>query len=56
VDLARELARRLGIEAELHPFDTAGKAFAALQSGACDIGFLAIDPKRAEDLDYTAPT
>ncbi len=55
VDLARELARRLGVEVELHPFDTAGKAFAALQSGACDIGFLAIDPKRAEDLDYTFP-
>jgi polar amino acid transport system substrate-binding protein len=55
VELARELARRLGVEAELHPFDTAGKAFAALQSAECDIGFLAIDPKRGEDLDYTAP-
>jgi polar amino acid transport system substrate-binding protein len=54
-DLARELASRLGVEAELHPFDTAGAAFEALKSGACDVGFLAIDPKRAEDLDYTAP-
>lgn len=55
VDLARELARRLGVEVELHPFDTAGKAFAALRDGACDVGFLAIDPQRAEALDYTAP-
>ncbi|MGC1302837.1 MAG: transporter substrate-binding domain-containing protein [Caulobacteraceae bacterium] len=55
VELARELAMRLGVEAELHPFETAGHAFKALQSGACDVGFLAIDPKRAEDLDYTAP-
>jgi polar amino acid transport system substrate-binding protein len=55
IDLARDLASRLGVEAELHPFDTAGAAFEALKSGACDIGFLAIDPKRAEDLDYTAP-
>jgi polar amino acid transport system substrate-binding protein len=55
VDLARELASRLGIEAELHPFDTAGKAFAALASCTCDIGFLAIDARRANDLDYTAP-
>ena len=55
VDLARELAKRLGVEAELHPFDTAGKAFAALKSGECDLGFLAIDPQRAEDLDYTSP-
>ena len=49
------LPRDFGVEAELHPFDTAGAAFEALKSGACDIGFLAIDPKRAEDLDYTAP-
>jgi polar amino acid transport system substrate-binding protein len=55
VELASELAHRLGVEVELHPFDTAGKAFAALQAGECDIGFLAINPKRAEDLDYTAP-
>jgi polar amino acid transport system substrate-binding protein len=55
IDLARELASRLGVNVELHPFDTAGAAFEALKSGACDIGFLAIDPKRAEDLDYTAP-
>jgi polar amino acid transport system substrate-binding protein len=55
VELARELSRRLGVETELYSFDTAGKAFAALAAGACDIGFLAIDPKRAEELDYTAP-
>ena len=55
VDLARELARRLGVEAELFPFDTAGKAFAALKSGTCNIGFLAIDPVRAAELDFTAP-
>jgi polar amino acid transport system substrate-binding protein len=55
VELARELARRLGVEAELVPFDTAGKAFEALSSGACDVGFLAIDPKRAEALAFTPP-
>jgi polar amino acid transport system substrate-binding protein len=55
VDLARELARRLNVEAVLSPFDTAGKAFEALRSGACDVGFLAIDPKRAEALDFTPP-
>ena len=55
VDLARELAQRLGAEAELFPFDTAGRAFEALRSGTCDVGFLAIDPARAEALDFTAP-
>jgi polar amino acid transport system substrate-binding protein len=54
-ELARELASRIGVEAEFRPFETAGAAFDALKSDACDIGFLAIDPKRAEDLDYTAP-
>ena len=41
VELALELGRRLGVEVELVTFDTAGKAFAALQSRACDVGFLA---------------
>src|SRR3954467_12806645 len=55
VDLARELGRRLGVPVDLVTFETAGKAFAALQSGACDVGFLAIDPARAADLTFTAP-
>jgi polar amino acid transport system substrate-binding protein len=55
VELARELARHLGVEAVFVPFDTAGKAFEALRSGACDVGFLAIDPARAEALDFTPP-
>ena len=54
VELARELGRRLKVEVELVTFDTAGKAFAALQSKACDVGFLAIDPARAADLTFTA--
>jgi polar amino acid transport system substrate-binding protein len=55
VDLARELARRLGVELELVIFDAAGKAFEALKSGGTDIGFLAIEPVRAADVDFTAP-
>ncbi|HEY8612605.1 MAG TPA: ABC transporter substrate-binding protein [Roseomonas sp.] len=55
VELARALAEQLGTPVELHPFDTAGAAFAALRDRACDIGFLAIDPARATELDFTAP-
>ncbi|MGU7768675.1 transporter substrate-binding domain-containing protein [Burkholderia sp. MR1-5-21] len=55
VDLARELARELHVEAELVPFGTAGNAFESVASGRCDIGFLAIDPVRAEKVSYTAP-
>ncbi len=55
VDLARELAKRLGVGVELVIFDGAGKAFDALKSGATDIGFLAIEPVRAAEVDFTAP-
>ena len=55
VDLARELARRLGIPVKLIPFEAAGKVAEAAKSGAWDIAFLAIDPGRANDISFTAP-
>ncbi|HKH97132.1 MAG TPA: ABC transporter substrate-binding protein [Beijerinckiaceae bacterium] len=55
VDLARELARRLGVEATLVPFDAAGKVFEAAKGGAWDVAFLAVDPVRAADIAFTAP-
>ena len=55
VDIARELARRADLPLELVPFDTALAAFSELASGALDIGFIAIEPKRAAELEFTAP-
>ena len=55
VDIARELARRLEVALEVVPFDAAGKVFDALKSSAWDVAFLAIDPKRAIAIDFTAP-
>ncbi len=55
VDLSRELARRLGVPLELVTVPAAAKSVEALKSGACDIAYVAIDPARAVDLDYTAP-
>jgi len=55
VDLARELARRTGLALELVPFPTAGKVFEALQAGAWDVAFLAIEPVRAAEIFFTAP-
>jgi len=55
VDIARELGRRLGVGVDLVTFDAAGKVFAALGEGAWDVAFLAIDPKRAAEIDFTAP-
>ena len=46
-ELARELARRLGVPIEYVTFDAAGKVFEALQKGAWDVAFMAIDPVRS---------
>jgi polar amino acid transport system substrate-binding protein len=54
-DLARELARRAGVPLELVPFEAAGKVFEALKAGAWDIAFLAIEPVRAAEIDFTPP-
>ena len=53
VDLARELARRLGVPVELVTFTAAGKVVDALKAGEVDVGFVAIDPARAVDISYT---
>ena len=55
VDLARELGVRLGVPVELVTFDAAGKVFDALGSGAWDVAFIAIDPARSAEIDFTAP-
>ncbi len=55
VDIARELARRLDVPLELVCFDAARKSFEALTSGRADVGFLAVEPARAEQVAFTAP-
>lgn len=55
VDLSRELARRLGVALTLVTVGTAAKSVEAIKSKAADVGYVAIDPARAVDLDYTAP-
>jgi polar amino acid transport system substrate-binding protein len=54
-DLARELGRRLGVPVEFIIFDAAGKVFEAVKSGAWDIAFVAIEPVRAAEIEFTAP-
>ncbi|HET7729943.1 MAG TPA: transporter substrate-binding domain-containing protein [Usitatibacter sp.] len=51
--LARELARRLGLPIRFTTYETAGKLAAAVKEGAWDVGFLAIDPERAQEIDFT---
>jgi polar amino acid transport system substrate-binding protein len=55
IDLAREFARRLGVQAELVVFDTAGESVDAVAGEQADIGFFAIDPKRGEHIAFTPP-
>ena len=55
VDLARELGKRLGVPVALITFDAAGKAFESMKAGATDICFMAIEPVRAAEVNFTAP-
>jgi polar amino acid transport system substrate-binding protein len=55
IELAVELAKRIGVPLEQVVIDGAGKAFEAVKSAACDIGFLAVEPARAAEIDFTAP-
>ncbi|MFO1220594.1 MAG: ABC transporter substrate-binding protein [Burkholderiaceae bacterium] len=55
VDLAREVARRLGREIAFVVVDGAAKSVQAVKDEAADIGFFAIDPLRGEGIAFTAP-
>ena len=54
VDLSRELGRRLGVPVEFYPVDSAGKMSDSARAGVWDVAYLAIDPARAQDIDYSA--
>ncbi len=54
-ELAREVARRLGVGIDYVTFDAAGKVFDAVKEGLWDVAFLAVDPVRAAGIDFTAP-
>ncbi|MEP7068550.1 MAG: ABC transporter substrate-binding protein [Usitatibacter sp.] len=54
-DIARELARRLGVPIRYVIYDTAGKVADAAQHDAWDVAFLAVDPERARSIAFSAP-
>jgi polar amino acid transport system substrate-binding protein len=54
-DLSRELARRLGVPLEFVSFTAAGKAFEAAKENKVDVLFVAIEPVRAADVEFTPP-
>lgn len=55
IDLARELASRLGVELDLVVSESAGKSVDITGAEQADIGFFAIDPIRGQGILFTAP-
>jgi len=53
-DLARELARRLGVPIDFSKFATAGALGDAVSTGAWDVAFLGAEPQRANEIAFTA--
>jgi polar amino acid transport system substrate-binding protein len=54
-DLARELGKRLGVPVELVIYNAAGKVFEGAKKDEWDIGFIAIEPVRAAEIEFSAP-
>jgi polar amino acid transport system substrate-binding protein len=55
VDIAHEIAARLGVTVEFLCFGAARESFAAAASGEAGICFMAIEPVRAAEIEFTAP-
>jgi polar amino acid transport system substrate-binding protein len=53
-DLSATLAERLGLEVEYVPLATPGEVADALERDAWDIALIAIEPKRAETIHFSA--
>ena len=53
IDMARALAKRLGVGIEFVVFDSASQSVDAVADGRADVGFFAIDPKRGETIAFT---
>jgi len=53
-DLARELARRLGVPIAYTRYETAGKLAAGVRADEWDVAFLAAEPARANEIAFTA--
>lgn len=54
-DLAQELARRLGVAAELLRYEKVGDVADGAKKAAWDVAFIGAEPQRAADIDFTEP-
>jgi polar amino acid transport system substrate-binding protein len=55
VDLGRELAARIGVEFVPVEYPSPGAVMKGVRTGAWDVSFLAIDPARAAEVDFSPP-
>src|SRR3989304_343604 len=55
IDLARALAARLGVEVLPVEYSGVGTVLDGLKDGAWDVAFLAVDPARAAEADFSRP-
>jgi hypothetical protein len=55
MELARGLARRLGVEVQLVGHPTPPKAVECVKTAACDLVIVGIEPSRAAEVDFSQP-
>lgn len=55
IAIAQALAARIGVEARIVGYPTPSKVVESLKAGACDLGFLGIEPSRAAEIDFSPP-
>jgi len=53
-DLGRELGKRAGVPVEFVKFQQAGQLADGVRDGKCDVGFLAAEPQRANEIAFTS--
>ena len=54
-DLAREVAREIGVPIEFFPYATPGEMADAAHSGVWNMALLAVEPVRQNVIDFSAP-
>jgi polar amino acid transport system substrate-binding protein len=55
IEMARELAARLGVALDLMEHQTPTETVEGLKANACDVAFLGIEPSRAAAVDFSPP-
>jgi len=55
MEVAQALAARLGVELQVVEYTSPIAAMDGLKAGACDMAYLAIDPSRTTEVDYSPP-